>query len=326
MTKPYQHLNVTEREEINIFRAKGQSLREIAKKLGRSHTTLSRELRRNAPPIRQGYYLAHKAQLRADLRNHICHRRPRLKSPEIKRYVLKKLLKGWSPEQIAGRLDKQIPAASLSHETIYQYIYQQDRSLIPLLPRGHRIRHKRTQTHKHRNSHIPQRVPITLRPAFIQLRKQPGHWEADTVVSRASLPALHVLTERTSRLTKITKLKQKSAALSRIAINRRLSHYPHSLRRTITYDNGSENVEHVKVNATLGTKSYFCLPFHSWEKGSVENSIGLIRRFFPKKTDFDNITSAQIKRVEALLNNRPRKCLGFSTPLESFQKSGALAG
>lgn len=326
MTKPYQHLNITEREQINLFRARGQSLREIAKNLGRSHTTLSRELRRNAPPVRQGYYLAHKAHLRACLRNQLSHKRARLKSPKIKGYVLKKLRRGCSPEQVAGCLALDMPTASLSYETIYQYIYHQDRSLIALLPRAHRIRHKRGQTHKHRKSHIPERVPITLRPAYIQLRIQPGHWEADTVVSRQSLAALHVLTERTTRFTKITKLDQKTASLSRIAINRRLSQHPQHLRRSITYDNGSENVEHTKVNATLGTKSYFCLPFHSWEKGTVENTIGLIRRFFPKKTDFAKITKKQIKRVEALLNNRPRKCLGFKTPLASFLKSGALAG
>jgi IS30 family transposase len=135
-----------------------------------------------------------------------------------------------------------------------------------------------------------------------------------------------VMVERKSRLTKLAKLKRKTAAAMRVAINRRLSRFPKRLRRTLTYDNGSENVEHVRVNRTVGTRSYFCQPFHSWEKGSVENVAGLVRRTYPKRTNFDTIPSREVKRLEVLLNQRPRKCLGFHTPLETIQKSGALTG
>jgi IS30 family transposase len=320
MPKPYKHFTIEERERIAIFNGKGDSVRSIARALNRNPSSISREMRRNAyrlnfrPP---NSYFCYTAHARAVERNRYFHSRPRLKKPEIKKFVIENLSLGLSPEQIAGRLPHVIPGASLSYETIYQYIYREDRSLIPLLPRAHRMRRKRHQTRQHRKSHIPQRVPITLRPQVVQSRSQAGHWEADAAVSRQSLFALHVLVERKSRFLKLSLLPQKTAAHFRIATNRRFCKLPRSLRRSITYDNGSENVEHIKVNSTLGTKSFFCLPYHSWEKGSVENTIGLIRRFFPKKTDFATIPYSAIKRVEALLNNRPRKCLGFKTPLPS---------
>lgn len=329
MPKTYKHLCLEEREHIAILKGKGESLRAIARILNRHPSCISREIQRNAlhqdfcPP---NYYLGHKAHQRATLRNSFKHMRPRLKNPQIERFVLEKIQSKWSPEQIACSLPYYLPGYRLSYETIYQYIYKENRNLIPLLVRAHRKRHQRSHSRQYRKSHIPQRVSITRRPRIVQARRQAGHWETDTAVSRASLSALHVLVERKSRLIKISKLPQNTAAHSRIATNRRLCKLPSALLRTLTYDNGSENAQHMLVNKTLGTKSFFCNPYHSWEKGTVENSIGLIRRFFPKKTDFANIPVSSIKRVETLLNNRPRKCLRFRTPLEIFQKSVALAG
>jgi IS30 family transposase len=185
---------------------------------------------------------------------------------------------------------------------------------------------RRWHTKKHRKSHIPQRTPITERPAAIETRRQYGHWEADTIISRKSKPSLMIMVERKSRLVKLAWLSRKSAAQTRAAINRRLVRFSKGLRRTITYDNGSENVEHLMVNRVSGTRSYFCLPFHSWEKGCVENTAGLVRRFYPKKTDFATISPEDVRRVERKLNSRPRKCLHFKTPEQVFRLGVALTG
>jgi IS30 family transposase len=326
MKKTYKHLSLREREKLYGWKKAGLSLRETARRLGRDVSTLSRELKRNAPPLRTGYYLPARAQVRALKRSIKSRTRARLKSPEIRGYVRRKLRQDLSPEQIAGRLKSDKPGLDISHEAIYQFIYAEARNLIPLLARSHRKRLRRWHSKKHRKSHIPQRVPITQRPRTVEARRQFGHWEADTAISRASLPSLLVMIERKSRYVKMAWLPRKSADATRVAINRRLSRMPKGLRRSVTYDNGSENVEHLKVNATVGTKSYFCLPFHSWEKGTVENTVGLVRRYFPKKTDFDTISHEQVRRVEWRLNNRPRKCLNFRTPLEVFRSGVALTG
>lgn len=326
MNQSYKHLSLNEREKIAIWRGKGLSLREIARRLGRDPGTISRELKRNAPPIRPGRYLPIRAHLRSDDRNRRSRTHQRLKKPQIRRYVLKKLSLGWSPEQIAGRLPLEHPKLSISHEAVYQFIYYEARNLIPLLTRAHRKRLKRWHSRKHCKSHIPQRVPITRRPAIVKTRGQFGHWEADTAVSRQSKAALLVAVERKSRLVKLAPLARKGSSETRSGLNRRLARLPQGLRRSITYDNGSENVEHLRVNQVLKTRSYFCLPFHSWEKGTVENSIGLVRRVYPKKTDFAIIPPEDLLRLERLLNHRPRKCLHFKTPAEVFRRGVALTG
>lgn len=315
MTK-YKHLNLTEREFISILMAEGNSLREIARKLNRSASTLSREIQQNAPSVYKGYYLGHKAQERAEKRKSHAHQRPRLKNPSIIQYVEDKLKISWSPEQIAGRISLDHPGFSISHEAVYQYIYKEHHELIPCLARAHRKRSKRGHTRKHQKSHIPGRVSIDNRPAHIQKRKQAGHWESDTMISKQHLSALLVLVERKSRLTKMKKLQRKTAQENKNGIVHHLRHLPPKLRKSITYDNGSENTEHKQVNVKLGTRSYFCNPYHSWEKGTVENTIGLIRRFFPKKADFSHLSPTQVRKVEFLLNTRPRKCLNYLTPIE----------
>lgn len=317
----YTHLTDFERDQIAVLNAQGLSQNEIARRLGRDKGTLSRELARNRSPVYR-VYLPHKAQARAEHRFKESHHRERLKHHWLRGYVARMLKLGWSPEQITGRLKQLRCAVSVSPEAIYQYVYDSDTrkriDLVSYLPRRHRKRLPKGHSRKHQKSHIPSRIAITERPQEVARRKQPGHWEADTVISRASKASLAVACERTSRLVKIGKLTQRSAPEFRTSLNRRLSRYPQPMRRTITYDNGSENVEHEKVNAVLGTKSFFCNPYHSWEKGSVENLIGLIRRFLPKKTDFATITTSQIRMIERRLNNRPRKCLNYQTPLEVF--------
>jgi IS30 family transposase len=326
MKLTYKHLSLNEREQIAIWRAEGLSQREMARRLNRNVSSISRELKRNSPPIRSGYYLPTRAHLRAENRNRLSRTHLRLKSPQLRRLVTQKITAGLSPEQIAGSLQPESPNLCVSHEAIYQFIYSDARNLIPHLARAHRKRLRRWHTKKHRKNHIPQRVPITQRPSIVEDRKQFGHWEADTIISRKSKPSLLIMVERKSRLVKLAWLPQKSAFHTSTAINRRLGHIAKGLRRTITYDNGAENAEHLRVNKVSGTRSFFCLPFHSWEKGCVENTAGLVRRFYPKKTDFATITPANVRRVERILNNRPRKCLRFKTPAKVFSLGVALTG
>lgn len=329
MKKTYSQLSSEERDKIAILRAYGLSLEKIAQAIGRNKSTISRGLKRNKSPI-YNVYLPHKADMRAKERKHKAGKRKRLKDPMTEKYVIQKLKLHWSPEQIAGRVPLDCPGLSICHEAIYQYLYdKQTRSAIDLtfcLPRSHKKRRLFGHAHRHTKSHIPYRVSIDKRPAYIQKRKQPGHWEADTMISRQSKNALGISLERSSRLLHINKLAAKKSHRVLAALAGRLGCYPKALRRSLTYDNGSENVEHQKINEALGTRSYFCNPYHSWEKGSVEYAIGLIRRFLPKKTDFAIIRASQLKTIENLLNNKPRKCLNFKTPAEVFSSCVALAG
>lgn len=317
--KTYQHLKAKERDLLAVLKSKGKSLREIAETLKRSPSTLSRELKRNAPPVNTGYYLSHKAQDRADKRNRESHRRPRLKSDSIRQYVEKHIRLGWSPELIAGRVTLENPRLSISHEAIYQWIYQEAPHLILSLVRSHRKRKHRGYSRKHKKSHIPERISIQERPRIVLRRLQIGHWETDTISCRKSYQAVQVTVERKARYAKLAKLKTKTSRAMSIALTRRLSRYPTPLRLSITYDNGPENAEHLRTNKVLGTCSYFCEPFHSYERGTVENTIGLVRRFLPKKTDLAKISQVHLSKIENWLNNRPRKCLGFKTPAEVFK-------
>ena len=323
----YVQLSYEERDRIATLYAKGASLSEIARQLERNKSTISREISRNKAPV-YNVYGACRAQNKAGERKHQAGHRPRLKNSTVRSYVIRHLRMEWTPEQIAGRIRQKYPQYSICVESIYRFIYDPDirskENFVPLLPRAHRIRNRRGQRHTHRDMHIPERISILERPESANTRTQAGHWETDTVIARQCRAALHVTIERKSRYTKINKLERKTAKHVRTSLNRLLSQYPKKLRRTITYDNGQENVEHIKVNTVLGTRSYFCQPFHSWEKGSVENTIGIIRRTFPKKTNFDQVTLSDIKRLERKLNNRPRKILHYQTPKEVFSKIVAL--
>jgi IS30 family transposase len=323
----YKQLSCEERDKIAYLRARGKSISDIARAIGRNKGTISRELQRNRSP-KYNVYLANKAHQRALKRKHLSVQHQRIRNPLIRRYIMKKLKAKWSPELIAGRLSKDHPCVSISHEAIYQFIYdkntRKEHNLVSYLTRAHKRRTLRTHSHRHKSLHIPRRVSIKERPTKINTRLEPGHWEADTLISRKSKAALAIALERSSRFIRLAKLPAKTSHNFKNALNRRLSRYPHHLRRTITYDNGCENVEHEYTNKVLGTKSYFCEPFHSWEKASIENVIGIVRRFFPKKTDFALVTKEQVKRVEILTNTRPKKCLNYLTPREFLDSCVAL--
>ena len=321
-------MDAGERDRIAVHLADGLSLSEIARILGRDKSTISREISRNRPQGRRCAYFSSSAQDRARQRWMDNHKKERLANSALRGYVEAKISLGWSPELVAGRIGLDLPAMSVSHEAIYQYIYSSGRRLIPHLVRGGLDRRRRGYSRSHGKPHIPGRIDISLRPEAVGQRKEPGHWEADLMESgRAGKSALNVLNERVSRLALLTKASDGTSGKSASAVIRRLSPVPERLRRSVTYDNGSENADHALVNRTLGTDSYFCAPYHSWEKGTVENTIGLVRRWLPKKTNLDTVSDDKIMEIERWLNDRPRKCLGYKTPLEVFNKlSVALAG
>jgi len=313
--KQYKHLNAREREIITALRQSKFTLKEIATELGRSESTISREIQRNSSGTYLLTYSGIFAQSLYQNRKKYASCRIRLKNDFIRGYVIKKIKEGISPELISGRL-KMKYGESISHEAIYLFIYQERQDLAKYLVRSHRKRKHRGAKCSKQCSRIPDRVPIIARPKSIDDRIEYGHWEADTVVSRESKACLAVMVERSLRSVKIEKMKNKSAKEMKRCVLKMMKDVPADLRKSITYDNGLENVLHQEINARLGTKSYFCNPYHSWEKGTVENTIGLIRRFFPKKTDFACVTPRQVNNVQEWLNNRPRKCLLYYTSNE----------
>lgn len=319
-SKHYSHLTPDERDQLAVCRARGMSLRAIARLLHRSPATLSRELRRNCPPIRKGYYRPHRAQARAQLRRSSASRRQRLRDPVIRRFVAAKLRLRWSPELIAGRLKLLYPGKHISHEAIYQWLYAEARQLIPCLPKRHRRRMRRGYVKgKHSRLRIPQRTPLALRPASVNARRVPGHWEVDTVGNHRSSRALLVIHERKTRFSLLRLLSKRGAAELRRSLLAACRRLPSSLRRSFTYDNGNENCDHLQINARLGTRSYFCAPYHSWEKGSIENNIGILRLRLPKSFNLDQLSHSQVRRLQHWLDNRPKKCLAFRTPAELYR-------
>jgi IS30 family transposase len=299
--------------------AEKRSLRKIAQELGRSPSSISRELQRNASPEYR-LYLSHRADMRAAGRRKQASRRPRLKNDQILSYVCAKLREGWSPEQIAGRIGLDHPGLAISHEAIYQYIYHphtpERQELIRCLRRRHRRRTDRPLGRQERKTKIPNRVPIDCRPVAAAHRRQFGHWEGDSLVSRKSRVALNALVERKSRLLCLTRLVRKTAEATVQAVSMRLAEFPRGFRRSLTLDNGTENTLHEDITTNLALRCFFSHPYASWERGTCENTNGLVRWYLPKGTDFSTISVEQIAHIESLLNNRPRKCLGFKTPIE----------
>jgi len=322
----YHHLSHQERDQLAVLRSQGKTLREISHVLGRSPGTLSRELRRNESLTKSGGYFPQAAHRFAQRRLRLSHWTPRIHHSALRHEIWQMLEKGWSPELISGRLRRLRPELpTVCPETIYQWIYTERRDLIAYLPRSHRKRRRR-KSHRKNRLHIPARKSIRERPAIIADRSQAGHWETDLVVGPGR-EALQVLVERQTRYTLLLKIPNKGSGPSRAALTKLMEAIPAHLRRTITYDNGSENVEHQTLNEDFGLESYFCEPYHSWEKGTVENTNGLIRRFIPKSTKLETVPGDQVVQLEHWLNNRPRKVLHFRTPREAFEALFvALAG
>jgi len=317
-TKEYSHLSLEEREEIAIGLEKGLKQYEIGFMLNRSPSTISREIKRNISVVQYKGYRANIAQGKAERRKTYSRKRQRIPQKKLRRFICKQIRNGYSPEIAAFEASQKNKRWKTNYETIYQWIYEERNDLIPFLTRSHKKRRKRGSAKQKRCPKVPNRTMIEQRPDYINLRSRIGHWETDTVISRQSKAAIMVLVERKKRYVIIKKLTAKTALNMRKAIVKSLSSFPKNVRRSITYDNGTENAEHELTNKILGTKSYFCNPYHSWEKGTVENMIGIIRRFYPKKTDWKNITQWDLNKVARFINNRPMKLLGFKTPYQVF--------
>ncbi len=249
----------------------------------RNPSTLSRELKRNAPPVYTEYYLSHKAQERADKRRRESHRQQSLNSDFIPRYLEKRNRLGGSPELVAKRLAIELLERSISHDATYQWGYKDSIHLILFLVQAHRKPKDSAYSCKHKKSYISERISIKEHPAAVLKCLCVGHRETDTLSCRKSCPAVLVSVERKARYGKVARLKTKSSRAMTGALSWRLSRYPAKLRHSIPFDKEPEIAEHMRTNKILGTCSYFCEPFQSFERGTVENTIGLVRCFLPKR-------------------------------------------
>jgi transposase, IS30 family len=329
----YKHFSIEEREKIQEMLWQKFSIRAIAKTLGRSPSSVSREITRNINLKRR--YTPRVAHNRALEKRKSRGRKLRLKSGFIRRYVVEGLKAGLSPEQIAGRLSLEYPNQSISHEAVYQYVYSlvyrsgygymrlHYHDLRPYLKRRHK-RRQRKGLRKSQRIWRPKGLSIDLRPKRVEKRKEIGHWETDSMVSRHNAVGLNTLVERKTGLVCITKIGDQKAKATTEAVTKRLKPLPAFSIKTITSDNGNENAFYDRVQNDLDLSWYFAHPYSSWERGTNENTNGLIRWYMPKGTDFDTITDEELEAIEYALNTRPRKRLGWKTPLEAFNESVAL--
>lgn len=307
----YKHLSQIERYQIYSLMKAQHSITEIAQLLGRNKSTISRELRRNSGfrgyRPKQACELAHSRSESS--------RNARTIAPWVKEQAKTLLALQWSPEQIAGKLP-------ISHETLYQHVYAEKKLGGGLWKnlRCQKLKKKRYASGRDRRGQIPSRRPLSERPAYIDSRKQIGHWECDTVIGAKHKGAIVTVVERKSGYAVIAKVSNKTADLVGSAIISMLKPFEARVK-TLTYDNGKEFCAHARIDEALGSIGYFARPFASWERGSNENFNGLLRQYVPKNRSMDEITDEEIKMIENRLNNRPRKRLGFKTPAEVFYQS-----
>lgn len=328
--KRYKRIQIEEREEIMKKLVEGKSIREIAREIERNPSSISREIRRNKKgrkgnkDLKEAEYSASKAQEKAQKRQKEGHKKFVLKSYVIREEVERMIMKSRSPELISGRLKKE-GIGEISVESIYKWIFNEKRYLIPYLRRYNKDRvYKKRGSYKIKVSEkIKGIIRITERPEEINKRTAFGHWETDLVEGKGKT-SLKVFVERKTRYVKIIKIINKTGQESINATMKIFEKGDYPIH-SITYDNGSENVGHTIINKLLSIQSYFCYSYCSWQKGTIENTNGLIRVIFPKQTNFDNISSTQIQQVEDWINNRPKKCLNYFTPKEVFFSSVALA-
>jgi len=316
------NLTFYDRQKLEYWLRTKQSLRALARILGRDHSVLVRELKRNSDGDRKKYR-ADNAQRLFEKRVRKQHRGKLDKYPELKKMVVEGLKKEWSPDVIAGRLktDRTLPA-TISHESIYHYIYHKDgryEGLFKYLRQGKFKRQKR-HVRKTNKTSIPERISIHCRPSYIGQRKRYGDWESDSVLFSKQKTALSVQSERKSKLIRMHKMINKTALETTNALTRTIESLPGELFKTITFDNGSENVKHVEIKKEYSIETYFCDPFASWQKGGVENANKLIRYYLPRSTDLSKLTDYDIYQIQEKLNDRPRKCLNYQTPNEVIHR------
>lgn len=325
--KKYSRLTYEERVKIEALLKAKMSISKIAKELGRDRSSIYREIKRGEREHQWGYQ-AQDAEFRARL--YLRTRRIESKFSQnslLRYYVFKRLILGWSPEQIANRLQIDHPKNEqmrISHESIYKYIYletqgKMQKRLIKLLPynKPKRSGHSKREIYL---GNIIGRVSIKERPESVEDRKEPGHWEGDLIVGKGQKSVIGTLVERTSRYTIIVSLSSRKSKHVVNAFAYMINLMPEKLRKTLTYDNGIEMAAHERFTYRTKMPVYFANPYSSWERGTNENTNGLIRRVFKKKTDFNTVSPIQLKDLQNKLNNRPRKVLGWKTPNEMIQE------
>ena len=312
----YTQLTERERYSLELLKQECYTQKMIAERLCRHKSTVSRELKRNRDV--NGYYFAGVAVEKTK------ERRKRIiptKFTDIVKDVIKEKLEiGWSPEQISAHLKKE-HSASISYELIYRYVDKDRKSggtLYTLLPhRGQKYKKRNIKTRRKIWKSAVKRKSISERPAKDSLKKEVGHWEGDTVESKGHRGGIATIVDMKSRYTIIRKVRDKSSEEMKDAIVGSFRNCPEIIK-TLTVDNGNEFALHDKISKELNTQVYFAEPYSPWERGLNENTNGLIRRFYPKGTDFTKVTERELIKVQYLLNERPRKVLGFKTPKEVF--------
>lgn len=320
----YARLTLEEREEISRGCALGRKAADIARDLGRDRSTVSREIRRNMSST--GYRAAF-AQKWAARRRASCRMRRLDCDATLRDWVFEHLRRFWSPQQIAQGLKSAFPedeSMRLSHEALYTYLFvlprgELRRELLSYL-RQHQKRRRPRSRGQDRRGQIPEMVSIEERPESVADRSVPGHWEGDLMVGKANRTALGTLVERTTRTLILVPLKSRDATNVRRAYARELRSLPKQMKLSLTYDRGKEMTEHRLFTKQTKMKVYFAHPQSPWERGTNENTNGLLRQFFPKGTDFSLLTRRQIKHVQDLMNERPRAVLGWRSPYEAMQQ------
>ena len=317
----YTHLSSEERHYIETELRNGTSQNKIAEKLGRSQPTVSREIGRNKG--QRGY--RHQQAHRTAQQRHQEKPKAIKLTEEIKRRISSDICCGdWSPEQVAGRLEKE-GVIKLHHETIYQFIEEDKRNGGTLYKH---LRHQKKTYRKrygsaHNRTGIPNRVGIEKRPEVVNNRERVGDWEADTIIGKNHKGAIVTLDERKTKLRLAIPLPGKKAKAVKQAMISALKPLKNFVK-TMTYDNGKEFVEHEAVAKVLKCDSYFATPYHSWERGQNENANGLLRQYFPKSMELDNVSEQEVIIAVDKLNSRPRKCLDYRTPYEAFKESTGI--
>ena len=319
----YRHLQVEDRQTLASLLQQGESLRSIARALGRSPSSLSRERRRNSAAL--GYGSVEAAAL-AMQRRRAARPTPKLTVEGPLWLVVRACLSWrWSPQQIAGALRVVWPDNTdmhVSHETIYTTIYAHAKGalrtqLIACLRQGHKTRLPRSRGTDRRGG-IPEMVSIHVRPPGIEDRVMPGHWEGDLIKGEGNRSAVGVLVERSSRLVLLAKMDNATAASALKAFTQKLNQIATPMRQSLTYDQGKEMSQHAKLTQATGIAVYFCDPHSPWQRGTCENTNGLIRQYLPKGTDLSRHSQAELDAIADSLNSRPRATHGFNCPLNVF--------
>lgn len=321
--KKYKRLTLRERIIIETLLQDNYNKSSIAQRLNRSRSTISREI--NKWIQKQGdVYKAELAHWYAVDENNSKRFYDKISLyPKLRYRVYRDLLEDWSPETISGRLKLNYPddpIMSISYESIYKHIYTRpqgrlNKRLIALLP-YHKSRRRSIKGSKKRKGRIKDATSIDLRPKYIEQRKEVGHWEGDLMIGVKQNSAIGTQVERKTRFLYIVKPKDRKSKTVVTAFAKAINQLPEHFKRSMTYDNGMEMAYHKLYTKKTGMQVYFAHPYSSWERGTNENTNGLIRRYFPKGTDFNKVTEDQLKIVQDKLNNRPRKILGYKTPSE----------